>query len=92
MMEFYKNEYTSSGGKLKGLTDDEYYAIREKKVLCIYVAQVSADVEVQLSIWDSSWKFGERTSKAKFEKAFIKSVFSGQVKQRMIDFYFEGKE
>lgn len=89
-MEFYHNLYTHSAGEFEGRVDGEYYAIREKQVLCIYAEE--AETDVQLSYWDSSWKFGERTSEAKFEKAFMKSVFSGKVKQRMVDFYFEGKE
>lgn len=88
-MEFYYNLYTHSAGEFKGRVDGEYYAVGEKQVLCIYAAGV--ETEVHLSYWDSSWKFGKKTSEEEYEKALMKSVFYGQINGKMIEFYLEDK-
>ena len=90
-MEFFKNIHTHTKGKLKGRIDDEYYAIREKQVLCIYIAQIESEIEVSLSYWNSSWKFGNEISEEEYEKPFMKSVFTGQVNKKMVNFYFGDK-
>ena len=75
-MEYYYNEYKHpSDSEYSGQIDDEYYMLdpKTKTVTCLYKLKngTPKDVKINLSKYESSWKFDNKISKFEYGKQLL---------------------